>query len=100
MKASGWVILLLGMAVGTLALLLAARRNEGPAAARSSAHRRDAQANEGGGDSRVAEIERRMRDMQAQIRRLEAELSGLRTAVRVSFAEPSGDGSTVDSAEF
>jgi hypothetical protein len=88
MRQFGWGVVLASLVFGVFALLLSARRDDEGAPARSVARDRMSRQD---ADPRVGDNARRLRDLQADVERLESELAGLRAAVRTSFTLPTND---------
>jgi hypothetical protein len=81
----GWGVVLASLVFGVFALLLSAQRDDEGVPARSGARERVSKPEP---DPRVGDNARRLRDLQADVERLQTELATLREAVRASFTLP------------
>jgi len=96
-KQFGWGVVLASLVCGVFALVLSAGRDDEGAPARSGARDRVSRPES---DPRVGDNARRLRDLQADVERLEAELAGLRAAVRASFTLPTTGADAAGPATF
>ncbi|MHC4730995.1 MAG: hypothetical protein ACYS6Z_10460, partial [Planctomycetota bacterium] len=97
MRQFGWGVVLTSLVFGVFALLLSAWRDDEGAPARSGARDRVSRQET---DPRVGDNARRLRDLQADVERLESELAGLREAVRASFTLPTTGADAAGPATF